>query len=149
MKEVFDEVLPQRSVGDLGVPLNPIESPVRILHGRDWSPFGMGQNLEALRGLDDSHTMAHPDILTCRGILENPLGGINRSFRLAILTQGRLVDPPAQFVSHDLEAVADTQHRYARFEDALIDGGGAVHIHRGRSAREDDGLGVLVQHLIH
>ncbi len=51
-------------------------------------------------------------------------------------------------MGHDLEAVADAQHGHTRLENPLIDSWRPVHVDGGRSAGEDDRLGILGQHLV-
>ena len=51
------------------------------------------------------------------------------------------LDGAAQLLGHGLLAVADAQHGHLGGEDGGVGGGGGALDHRGRAARQHDGLG--------
>ena len=55
---------------------------------------------------------------------------------------------PAQSPGHDLEAVADAQHRHPGVEDGRVHAGGALGVDRRRAAGEDDGGGAGGEHVL-
>ena len=148
MQEGLDELLPHRRVLDLRMPLHTVQLARGILHGGHRRALGVRKHLEALGCGLHGHAMAHPHALIRRGAVQQTLGLIDYRGGLAVLAQRGLVHLAAQFIGHNLEAVADTQHRHARLEHLAVDARRARFEHRSRTAGQDDGLGILGQHLI-
>ena len=121
MQEGLDELLPHRRVLDLRMPLHTVQLASGILHGGHRRALGVRKHLEALGGGLHGHAMAHPHALIRRGAVQQTLGLVDHRGGLAVLAQRGLVHLAAQFIGHNLEAVADTQHRHARLEHLAVD----------------------------
>ena len=148
MQEGLDKLLAARGVLDFRMPLHAVEFAGFILHRGNGSALRVGKHLEALRDLLHSHTVAHPRGLLGRGTSEDAFGVVNAGFGLAILAERRLINRAAKLIRHNLEAIADTEHRDAGLEDLLVDARGAGFEHGGRAAGQDDGLRILGKHLV-
>ena len=146
VQEVDQCGLPVLGVEHLGVPLQAIETPLRVLEGGHWRLGGGGGDGEALGGGLDRVAVAHPHHLVIGSPVEQagPLRHAGGS--VPVLAGTGSPDCSAQGLGHGLEAVADTQDRDPGVEDGRVDGGGAIGVDRRRPAGEDDGRGPLVQH---
>ncbi|EIT87961.1 cytosine deaminase [Parascardovia denticolens IPLA 20019] len=148
VQETLENVLPQRGVLDLRMPLDPVKFAGLVLHSSHRCAFRMGQDGEAFRCLAYGHPMTHPGALFLRGLNEDAFGVVDISLGLAILTQGGLIHVATQLVGHHLEAIANAQNRHAGIEDLLIDGRGPRLVDGSGAAGQDDGLGVFGQHVV-
>ena len=144
-----DEVrIKQRAFGGmvhLGVKLHRVKLPGWV--GGD-GKGRVGRGAVGLKsGGDGGHmvTMAHPDLFTTIRIpaVQQSCGAVCRGHKSPAKFGGAMatLDPPAQQMHHHLLAVANAQHRHAKAKDACGRHRCAVGENRGRSARQDDGLG--------
>ena len=88
--------------------------------------------------------MAHPDLLLVAGLphaVEQGRGLLDLELGAAELAVMARLDRAAQLLGHGLLAVADAQHGHLGGEDGGVGRGGLALDHRGRAAREHDGLG--------
>ena len=116
--EVLEEAGAVFRVRDLRMELHGIETLFAVLHRGDGAFRRMGYDGEALRRLCHHIVMAHPD-----GGVRHPLkegGGLEKRLNTGVFAHGRLLDPAAQHMGHELHAVADAEHRHAEPEDRGI-----------------------------
>ena len=149
VEEVLQGVLAELGVAHLGVPLQAVEATLARLEGRDGGLGGGGGDGEALGRALDSVAVAHPHDLIVGGAIKQARTRRNRGLGVSVLAGARATDGAAKGVSHGLEAVADTQDGHAGLEDRGIDGGRALLVHGGRAAGQDDGDGLLSEHVRH
>ena len=93
--------------------------------------------------------MAHPHNLVVGGATEQAGVTGHCSLGVPVLAGARATDGAAEGVGHRLEAVADSQHGHTGLENRGIDGGRALLVHGGRAAGQDDGGGLLGEHVRH
>ncbi len=137
VQEVLEDVLAVRRVDDLGVELHAVQPPCAILERGD-------RRRGRRRGDDRAHrrrghrvAVAHPDGLLRRKVVEE-LGLARLELGLPELGDPGTVDGTAEVARHQLHAVADAERRNAEQEDRGIYLRGAVRVHGGRPAGEDE-----------
>ena len=133
---------------DFRMPLHAIQLAGLIGHGGNRCAFGMREHREACRSLLNGHAMAHPRGLLGGGVGKNALGIINRGLGLAIFAQGGLIHLAAELVGHDLEAVADAEHRNTGLEYLSIYGRSTGLEYGGRATGQNNRLRILGQDLV-
>ena len=133
---------------DFRMPLHAIQLAGLIGHGGNRCAFGMREHREACRSLLNGHAMAHPRGLLGGGVGKNALGIINRGLGLAIFAQGGLIHLAAELVGHDLEAVADAEHRNTGLEYHSIYGRRAGLEYGSRATGQNNRLRILGQDLV-
>ena len=67
--------------------------------------------------------------------------------RTSVLPRAGVGDLAAEALGHQLEAVAHAEHGDAGREDVVVDAGGTLGVHAGRSAGQDDRLRAAREHL--
>ena len=149
VEEVLQRVLAELGVAHLGVPLQAVEATLTRLEGRNGGLGGGGGDGEALGRALDGVAVAHPHDLVVGGAAEQAGVTGDRSLGVPVLAGARATDGATKGVSHGLEAVADAQHGHAGLEDRGIDGGRTLLVHGGRAAGQDDGGGLLGEHVRH
>ena len=149
VEEVLQRVLAELGVSHLGVPLQSVEATLARLEGRDGSLGGGSGDGEALGRALDGVAVAHPHDLVVGGAFEQARTRRNRGLGVPVLAGARATDGAAEGVGHGLEAVADAQDGHAGLEDRGIDGGSPLLVHGGRAAGQDDGGGLLGEHVRH
>ncbi len=103
-----------------------------------------GDDAEAGRQPGHAVAVAHPDLLPVARLphaVEQGRGGFDQKLGAAELAVVAGLDRPAQLLGHGLLAVADAQHGHLGGEDGGVGRGRLALDHRGRAAREHDGLG--------
>ena len=93
--------------------------------------------------------MAHPHDLVVGGAAEQAGVSGHGGLGVPVLAGARATDGAAEGVGHGLEAVADAQDGHAGLENRGIDGGSTLLVHGGRAAGQDDGGGLLGEHVRH
>ena len=131
------------------MPLQAVEATLTRLEGRNGGLGGGGGDGEALGRALDGVAVAHPHDLVVGGAAEQAGVTGDRSLGVPVLAGARATDGATKGVSHGLEAVADAQHGHAGLEDRGIDGGRTLLVHGGRAAGQDDGGGLLGEHVRH
>ena len=137
VEEVLQQVVPVRRVHDLGVELDAVEPPLRVLEGRDRRRRRRGDDARALRRRRDRVAVAHPADLLRRQVREER-ALVRHELGLAELRDAGPLDPPAELLGHQLHPVADAERRDPELEDARVDLRRALGVDRGRPAREDE-----------
>ena len=139
--EVADQAVAVGRVHDFGVELDAVQALV-VAHGGHGDRLAGGEHAEAGGRLGDAVAVAHPD--------GHRLGQLGQEVRLALVVDHGVAELPlataghatAQRGRHRLHAVADAQHGQPALVDVGRRRGRAVVVHRGRSARQDEALGV-------
>ncbi len=147
VEEPAQHLLPVGGVADLGVVLDAVEPPVRVLDDRARGGVGGRDDAEAGGRLDDGVPVRHPHGLAGGLAGEDGALGGRGELGLAVLGDAALGHPAAEGVGEELLAVADPQHRDAELEDVRVEAGGALGVHALGSAREDDRAGRAVADL--
>ncbi len=91
--------------------------------------------------------MAHPHDFVDWQITEQQRRTLDVQLGTPVLALARLGDLAAEIAGYELRAVTDAEQRYTGVVHGGIDVGSAGDVHRRRSAREDDRLGLSRQHL--
>ena len=148
IEEVLEHLLTVLGMHDLGVELNTGETTLEVLESGDRSTLGDGHDSEAARRLVYGVAVRHPYRLSLGKIAEERGIGAGHGDRgAAELREPRAGDLAAEREGHRLEAVADSERRDAGVEQARVDLGSAVGVHRRRATGQDHGDRVLGQHL--
>ncbi len=152
VQEVLEDRLAVLRVLDLGVPLHAVQPALVVGECGDRSVLRGGEHLEPLRRKRDRVAVAHPGGLFRRLAVEEGALAVGRSARdahggRAVLAAPGLGDLAAEGGGHDLEAVADAEHRHAELEDALVELRCAVVVDARRASGEHDARRVLGGHL--
>ena len=147
VEEVLEEIVAVGRVHDLGVELHAVQSPLRVLEGRDRRRLRRGDDPCALRRRGDRVAVAHPADLLLRQVHEE-LAALDGELRLAELGDAGPLDPAAELLRHDLHPVTDAERRDAEREDARIDLRRAVRVDRRGPARENERQRVAPAHLV-
>ena len=150
-RKLFQNLCAQGRVVHLGVELEAEQVPP-VADGGHGRVLGEGEAGESRWQSLDAVAVAHPHLEGGRQIVEQgratsreaPAGGG------AVLVQGGVAElllgapghRASQLVDQRLHAVADAQHRQLPFEDPVWDHRRAILVDTGRTAREDDALGV-------
>ena len=113
VEEVLQHVLAVGGVHDLGVELDAVEPPRRILEGRDGRRGGAAGHRRAGGRRDDRVPVAHPDRLLRRQPGEERPGAV-LELRLPELRGVGARDLAAEHERHQLGAVADAERRDRR-----------------------------------
>src|SRR5580704_10327561 len=114
------------------------EAAVRCGHGGDGAGFGAGQNAKTFGHGGDQVAMAHPDLLAAFDASEDGVGIDDIELSEAVLATIAFFDMAPECVRHQLVAVADAEHGYARGQKRRIDGGTGRIVNAGRAAGDDD-----------
>ena len=150
VQEVLEQVLAVRRVHDLGVELHAVQAPLGRLEGGGGRVGRGAHHLEAVRRPGDGVEVAHPDDLLVGEVVveqQRPRRG-PAQVGPAVLAPSGLGHLAAEVAGQQLSAVADAQDRHARVVDAGIDRRRALGVHRRRTPREDDALGVPLADLV-
>ena len=149
VEEVLQGVLAELGVAHLGVPLQAVEATLARLEGRDGGLGGGGGDGESLGRALDGVTVAHPHDLVVGGAAEQAGVTDHGSLGVPVLAGARATHRATQSMGHGLEAVADAQDGHTGLENRGIDGGRTLLVHGGRAAGQDDGGGLLGEHVRH
>ena len=149
VEEVLQGVLAELGVAHLGVPLQAVEATLARLEGRDGGLGGGGRDGEALGRALDGVTVAHPHDLVVGGAAEQAGVTGHGGLGVPVLAGAGTTDCAAEGVGHGLEAVADTQDGHASLKNRGIDGGRTLLVHGRRATGQDDGRGLLGEHVRH
>ena len=132
----------------LRVELHAVELLFQALDRRMAAALGGGDDLEAGGQVLHLHPVAHPVHSRLRHAVKQR--GIRMGqLRLAIFPGVGLAALAAQQVHHQLQTVADAQHRHAHRQHLRVDHGSTLVEHRGRAAGENDGVRSKGTDLIH
>jgi hypothetical protein len=136
---VLEHGLAVLGVQHLGVELHAGHPPIRVLERRHLGAGRARGDHEALGGVRDRVTVAHPHRLARReAVEERRVRGGDRERGPPELGQPGALHLAAEGERHGLEAVADPEGRHARLEQGPVHGRGPVRVHGGRTAGEDD-----------
>ncbi len=129
--------------------LNAVELAVVIRHGRNWAVLTGDGGDKAIRDFAHQVTMAHPDSLVGWQIAEQHGVRVGQDINVdvPVLTLGRRFNAAAQFLSHQLHAVAHPENRDAQFKQLRVHAQGTLIVNRVGAAREDNPLWCQGPHL--
>ena len=142
LEECLVELAATRSMRDLGMELDGVELPVWIGDGAERRARIFRDGAEALRRCGDLVAVGHPDVevLAHRHVPERPDGLGHFDAGRAVLAVGGPIDGAAQQLGHELQAVADAEHRDAELEDPRVHHGRAGLLDARRPTGEHDAL---------
>ena len=124
---------------DLGVKLEPVESPDGILERGDGCVRRSRRDCKALRNGLDVVAVAHPDRLgRAQRAQEAPAGHVDHG--PAVLPARSAPDLAAESAGHELHSVAESQDGNAEVENAFVAPGRVVVVDARRAAGQDDSL---------
>ena len=139
--EIFDDERAHRGVDDLGVELDAEEAAVEVLHGGELGVVGLRARLEALGQARDLVAVGHPHLGLGGDVLEERRGCRGGDDGLAIFAGVAVRHFTAERLDHELEAVADAQHRDAEAEDGGVAFRGVRLVDARGAAAQDDARG--------
>ena len=137
VEEVLQHVLPVRRVHDLGVELDAVEPPRRILERRDRASTAERPVTVAPSGgaVTVSRWLIHT--VCCGGSPSKSAPDAVVELRLAELGGAGARDLAAELERHQLGAVADAERRDPELEELRVDPRRALRVDRGGAAGED------------
>ena len=135
-------------MGHLRVKLNAVKTPLFVGHAGNRAAGRAGHELEAVGQVGDLVAVAHPDlehaVPFARGVVldaAQQLGvAVGAHIGVAKFTLLATLHSAAKLVRHGLHAVTDAQHRQAQLKHRLGCLVGAVLVHTGVAAGQDDAL---------
>ena len=137
-REIAEQALAVRRMPDFGVKLNRHHAVV-VAHGGDRGGMRAGERSEAGRNIRNYVTVAHPDVDLVRHSLKEGMGAVgNLCARGSVLAVVGGFNRTTQAVPQQLHAIADAQHRDARFQHGGWQLGRAVVVDAGGSAGKND-----------
>ena len=139
-QECLQQVRAEGRVHHLGVELHGEAPAGPVLHRGDGRTLRLGRDGEALGRSGDRVAMAHPARLGGE-VPEQALARQHADVGAAELAGAVVGDHAAQRLRHRLHAVADAQNGNPQLQQAAIQRGRALLVHRCRPAREDDAAG--------
>ena len=133
-----------RGVNDFGVELQPEDRQLFVRSGGERGGGGLADRKEARRQLLDAIAVAHPHLerLALLEAGERAQALDHFDVGRAVLAVGALVDAAAEHLRHQLQAVADAEHRDPGVVDGGIDRRCTLDVHRRGTAAEDEPAGV-------
>ena len=140
-REAADDLEAVLRVSDLGVELQRIDLALDVRHRGVRRVRRLGRSGESLRQALDAIAVTHPDLQTRAELLEQRIVAGQIDLGVAVLAVIGLGHLAAEHVAHQLQAVADAEHRHAELEDHLRHTRAALGSDRERRAREHDALG--------
>ena len=147
IEEVADDLRAVRRGLDLGVELHGVDLPRRAGHRCVRAGDRVRRGGEALREHSDLIGVAHQADLLGGKTLEQRAGRVDLHRCLAVFARRARRDRPAEAPRRQLCAIADAEHRDAKFEDALVAVRRVVEIDAVRPAGQDDADGVQLLNL--
>ena len=148
VEEPPQDLIPSRRVHHFGVELDPEETTVAILHRCHPRPIGGGYGDEPVRGLGDLVLMGHPNLLLLGQIPEQDRVAGHDEIGVAVLGASRVGDRAPGQVGDQLVAVTDAEDGDSHLQDGGVHAIGALGIHRGRAAGEDEAHRVVSSDLL-
>ena len=137
IQKVFQDVGAVDRVQHLGVELHAIELLLLALHRRVGAARGGADDLEPGAERADLHAVAHPiDCLFGHAVEERGVAAMGQ-LDLAVFARLGAAALAAQQVDHQLQPVADAEHRHTQLENRGIDHRRALFKHGGGAAGED------------
>ena len=112
VQEILDHALAHFRVDHFWVPLDAVQTAVRVLESGDGRPVGPRRAAEA--GGDPHRCVAvrHPDTRVRRQATEELRAGVNVCLRAAELPFVRTADHPGEGDSHGLKPIANPEDRH-------------------------------------
>ena len=139
-EEVAEDLVAVLRVDDFRMELDRVEALRLVADRRVRAVAARRRDLEALRDLRDAVAMAHPDDELVGEALEELVARLDRHLGLAVLAPLARLHLAAEFLAHELHAVADAEHGEPEVEDAVVNARRPVLEHAVGAAREDDAL---------
>ncbi len=137
--EVAQHIAADRGVDDLGMELDAVQVAARVGQAGVRRGVGLRDRPEALRRADDRVAVAHPDRLLALDAGEQPIGIGQADGGRTVLPLRRRHDLAAELVGHELQAVADAEHRDAAGPQCGVGPRGIGVVHRRRPPGQDHG----------
>ena len=148
IQEILQDLPAILGVHHLRMELHAVEPLLPALDRRVAAALGGGNDLEPGSQTIHLYPVAHPVHRRFRHAVKQR--GIRMGqLRLAIFPGIGLAALAAQQVHHQLQTVADAQHRHAHRQHLRVDHGSTLVEHRGRAAGENDGVRGKGPDLIH
>ena len=144
LHEIGEQRRAFRRVHHFGVKLHAVQPPRIVGDGRERRPGRDAHGAEAGRQPRDAVAMAHPypcPLADLKHAVEQRRIVDDLQLGPAELSGMPALDHAAERRHHGLLAIADAEHRHAGIEQCCRGLRCARLVHRGRAARQDDGLG--------
>ena len=137
-REVTQNVRAQRRVMHLGMKLHRPHFPLSVFDGGN-RVGSFRRQPETRRQLFRRVAMRHPDREPLGQSVKKLRGAfLDLDFSVAVLALSRGTHLPAERIHHELQTVADTEHRNAEIEDTLVGQWSILVVHRRRPARQNN-----------
>ena len=130
--------------------LRRVQTALGAFHRGHGAHVGRGRYREPCGNLGHGVAVAHPHrLLDGRLAVQRRRSLVApRQRRGPVLALLGVAHGAAQRDGHNLLAVAEAQHGDVQLEDARVDGRRVLGVHAGRAARQDDGRGRKLAHLV-
>ena len=144
LAEVADDGFALRRMHYFRVELDAVEIPLRHMHRAELRVAAGTEDFKASRRhFRDFVPVGHPHLDFPVQTEEQIAGFDDFQHGLAVFPGMAAGDLSAQRVNHQLQSVADAQHRNAEFENSRIAFGGMLGVDTGRAAGKNDAFGIL------
>ena len=100
----------------------------------------VGNDLKARSFFLNVVVMAHPADGLLRYIAKQLAGLVHGYFNLSVLTNRSLADMSAQYMAHELRAIAESQYRNTKLKQLFAAGSSALLVHAVWTASQDNAL---------
>ena len=121
VQEVLENVLTERRVLDLGVPLHAVDLLFAIRESCNRSCVGRCENFETVGGLHNLIAVRHPADLLGWLAVENFATGGYAKFGCTIFFFAGCVNATTENTCKNLKTVANSEHRNSEFENFLVE----------------------------
>lgn len=148
-EEVAEHFLAKGRMHDFRMKLDAVEAFFLVHHGRNRAFFRMARHNKAFRYGFDIILMTHPADVVLFDPGEKARFVIEGNRGLSIFTgRTRMGNDAAQFLCHELMAIAKTEDRNTQGENTIVDRRRIFSINTVRSTGEDQGFWILGLDLI-
>ncbi len=128
-----------RGMHDLGVELHPCHASGGVLERGDRCARGRREHLETVGCTFHAVAVGHPHVQRIRKATEQDTRLADVQGSPAVFAPPGSSDRAPETLGHDLESVADAEHRKPELQDLGIEIGGAGRVDARRSPAQDDG----------
>ena len=139
VEERLEDFHPVFGVHHLGMELHSVDAAVAVLERGNRHRIRTGRHGEPVGRQRDGVAVTHPHDLVDGKVREQQRRSLEVQLGPAVLADPGLRDFAPKIARDELCPIADAEDRHARVVDRGVDAWCPVDVHRGRTAREDDG----------